>query len=146
MSAIAAAICGPSSGSLGSSTCIENSPSAHVRNSSRSPVGRPSSSAMTITGSGNASASTRSNRSPTASRSSPLTARMRGSRAATVRGVNAALTRWRRARCSGGSIWVSMPRRVGAAAGTSREVSEENVAGSRVMASTSAWRNTCQMP
>ena len=37
-----------------------------------------------------------------------------------MRGVNVALTRRRSARCSGGSIWVSMPRRTGAAAGTSR--------------------------
>jgi hypothetical protein len=101
---------------------------------------------MTITGSGKASASTRSKRSPTPSSSLPVSDRMRGSSPATVRGVNVALTRRRSARCSGGSIWVSMPRRTGAAAGTSRAVSDENVAGSRRIASTSPWRNTCHMP
>src|SRR5207244_2940223 len=76
-----------------------------------------------------ASASTRSKRSPAPSSSSPVRDRMRGSRPATMRGVNVALTSRRSARCSGGASWVSMPGRTGAAAGGGGAVSGESAGG-----------------
>ena len=74
-------------------------------NCSRSAGGMPSISAMTMTGSGLATARMRSkpDGSSTASSSALISSRMWGSRAATARGVNALLTRARSRVWSGGS-------------------------------------------
>ena len=78
--------------------------SDHTANCARSSGGMPSISAMTITGSGLATASMRSkpDGSSTASSSVVMSSRMWGSRAATARGVKALLTRARSRVWSGG--------------------------------------------
>ena len=51
--------------------------------------------------------------------------RMRGSRPATTRGVNAWLTSLRSFVCRGGSSWVRLPAENSSASGISRAVCEE---------------------
>ena len=82
----------PSVGSSRRARCAD-----HALNRARSSGGTPSISAMTITGSGVATASVRSNpaRSPMASSSAVVCARICGSSPVTVRRVNALLTKFR---------------------------------------------------
>ena len=125
----------------------------HWRNSSRSSDGTPSSSAITITGSGTASPAISSNSlSPsTSASSSRAIASMRGRSPATRRGVKARFTMPRSRACEGGSEFSTvgvMPsgesRRRSSIAPASWlracEVSEEKVSWSRSTARQSAWR------
>ena len=136
------AICSGGRGPMNTAPRFSTAVSDHTLNWPRSSAGMPMISAMTMTGSGYVSASTRSTRprASAASTSSSAIAFMRGSSRRMMRGVNAWLTSPRSRVCAGGSVTSMLGGRSSAVKPGGGGNAFDQVAGSRRTPWMSSWR------